>query len=131
MACQLPHYEKAVYMLCVSGATSDTLPVSSGVPQGSVLGPMLFNIYIHDITAVVLSDGIVTLFANDMMLYRPIHTAANFRLLQTDIDKPCNWTDNNLLKFNSRKCKYMIISRKIQPTLPGTPLTVNGSLLEK
>ena len=64
------------------------------------------------------------------MLYRPIHTAADFHLLQTDIDKLCNWADNNLLKFNSRKCKYMIISRKIQPPLPGTPLTVNGSLLE-
>ena len=117
--------------VCVSGATSDTLPVSSGVPQGSVLGPMLFNIYINDITAVALSDGSMTLFADDMMLYRPIHTVADFRLLQTDIDKLCNWTDNNLLKFNSRKCKYMIISRKIQPPLPGTPLTVNGSLLEK
>jgi len=117
--------------VCVSGATLDTLPVSSGVPQGSVLGPMLFNIYISDITAVALSDRSMTLFADDMMLYRSIYTAADFHLLQTDVDKLCNWTDNNLLKFNSRKCKYMIISRKIRPTLPGALLTVNGSPLEK
>ena len=69
--------------VCVSGATSDTLPVSSGVPQGSVLAPMLFNIYINDITAVALSDGSMTLFADDMMLYRPIHTAADFKLILT------------------------------------------------
>ena len=80
---------------------------------------------------MALSDGSMTLFADDMMLYRPIHTAADFHLLQTDIDKLCSWTDNNLLKFSSRKCKYMIVLRKIRPTLPDTPLTVNGSLLEK
>jgi len=117
--------------VCVSGATLDTLPVSSGVPQGSVLGPMLFNIYINDITAVALSDRSMTLFADDVIVYQPIYTIADFHLLQTDVDKLCNWTDNNVLKFNSRKCKYMIISRKIRPTLPGMPLTVNGSLLEK
>ena len=66
-----------------------------------MLGPMLFNIYINIITAVALSDGSMTLFADDMMLYRPIYIAADFRLLQTDIDKLCNGTDKNLLKFNS------------------------------
>ena len=98
--------------VCVNGSSSDILPVSSGVPQGSVLGPLLFIIFIDDITDLQLSDGSTTLCADDIMLYRPNYTPADYSLLQQDIDDICTWTTNNLLNFNSNKCKYMIISRK-------------------
>ena len=117
--------------VCVHGTSSDILPVSSGVPQGSVLGPLLFIIYIDDITTVPLSDGSMTIFADDITLYRPIYTAADYDLVQTDIDSLCSWTDNNLLRLNAIKCKYMIISRKKQPSIPGSPLTVNHSQLDR
>ena len=83
--------------VCVNGSSSDILPVSSGVPQGLVLGPLL---YIDDITDLQLSDGSMTLYADDM-LYCPIYTPADYGLLQQDIDDICTWTTNNLLKFNS------------------------------
>ena len=103
--------------VCVNGSSSDMLPVTSGVPQGSVLGPLLFNIYIDDITSVPLSNGSMLLYADDIMLYRPIYAVVDYELLQLDINQLCSWTDSNLLKFNSDKCKYMIISRRKQPSL--------------
>ena len=103
----LTHYLcSSTQYVCVNGSSSDILPVSSVVPQGSVLGPLLFIIYIDDITDLQLSDGSMTLFADDIILYRPICTPADYSLLQLDIDDICTWTTNNLLIFNSNKCKY-------------------------
>ena len=112
--------------VCVNGSSSDVLPVTSGVPQGSVLSPLLFIFYINDITLVPLSDGTMSLYADDLMLYRPIQSATDYHFYI--IDNLCVWSDDNLLKFNSRKCKYIIISRRKQPSLPVTPLNIKTHL---
>ena len=106
-------------------------PVSSGVPQGSVLGPLLFIIYIDDITDLQLSDGSMTLYADDIMLYHPIYIPVDCDLLREDIDEMCTWTTNNLLKLNSTKYKYMASSRKISPSQPNAPLTVGNLPIEQ
>ena len=59
------------------------------------------------------------------MLYRPIYSATDYHLLQMNIDNLCVWSDNNLLKFNARKCKHMIISGRKQPSLHVRPLYTN------
>ena len=64
------------------------------------------------------------------MLYRPIRTPEDYNQLQLDMNKLCTWTDNNLLTYNTNKCKYMVISRKKQPSLPSMPLNVNNSPME-
>ena len=110
---------------------SDVLPVTSGVPQGSVLGPLLFIFYINDITLVPLSDSTMSLYANDLMLYRPIQSAIGYHFLQMDIDNLCVWSDDNLLKFNGRKYKYIIISRRKQPSLPVAPLNIKHTCMER
>ena len=70
---------------------SGVLPVTSGVLQGSVLGPLL---------SILTSQGFhtVMLYAEDLMLYRPIYLATDYHLLQMDIDNLCVWSDDNLFE---------------------------------
>ena len=70
----------------VSGGVSTTLPVLSGVPQGSVLGPLLFITYLDGVSSIILADGTVVLFADDMVLYRLLYTPSDYELLQRDIN---------------------------------------------
>ena len=96
--------------------------VLSGVPQGSVLGPLLFLIYIDDLPSVLHNLGPeVNLFADDVLLYHVVSKEEYFALVQEAISLLDNWSANNHLNFNPTKCKYMIISRKLHPTLPNTP----------
>ena len=71
----------------VNGEISETLPIISGVPQGSVIGPLLFLIYIDDVLRVPLSEGSrLTVYADDMLLYKPISCQEDLAALQNDID---------------------------------------------
>jgi len=117
--------------VCVNNSSSDILLVYSGVSQGCVLGPLLFIVYVNNITMIPLSDGTMSLYADDIVLYRPIYTPADYHQLQGDVNNLCTWTDGNNLKFNVTKCKYMIISRKKQPITPNSPLFINNCCLER
>lgn len=114
----------------IDGEMSSTLPVVSGVPQGSVLGPLLFIIYIDGVESVTLSDGTVVMFADDMVLYRPIHTRDDYRLLLRDIEAVARWIQNLNLQFNISKCKYMVISRRNSSIEPPA-IVLNGLPLER
>ena len=81
--------------------------ICAGVPQGSILGPLLFLIYINDIVSNIHSK--INLFADDTSLY-PDDTAS---LMQADIQRISTWADTWLVKFNPTKSESMIISRKI------------------
>jgi len=71
----------------VNEATSESTCVTSGVAQGSILGPLLFLIYIDDIVKVTLSEGSkLVLYADDIFLYRPIRTNDDYSALQHDIE---------------------------------------------
>ena len=94
------------------GDQSCSLPVISGVPQGSVLGPLLFLVYINDVSAHVSSSSKLALFADDMTLYRCISSPADYTVLQSDITAISVWVSNNFLSLNSNKCCFMLISRK-------------------
>ena len=96
----------------VNGAKSSVLPVVSGIPQGLVLGSLLFLIYINDATCVV-SNGKMVVYADDIALYQIIiHSPKDYFLVQYDIDAVLEWTTANYLAFNYRKCCHLLFSRK-------------------
>ena len=99
--------------VAVDGEESDWCPVVSGVPQGSVLGPVLFLLFINDITDEVTST--VRLFADDSMIYRNIKTPEDQILLHRDLLTVFNWAKTWGMSFNVKKCVHLTISNKRQP----------------
>ena len=81
---------------------SDWSSVSSGVPQGSVLDPILFNIYVSDMPLIVNSP--IFQFADDVKMFRTIRTVDDFCQLQQDINLLFAWSKKWQLKFNISKC---------------------------
>ena len=112
----------------LDGATSSTVPVASGVPQGSVLGPLLFIVYINDLQEYT-KHCTVRLFADDCVLYRPIFDYNDTLLVQEDLSSLQNWSQDWLMCFNASKCHSMSVTlsrNAIDATyyLNGTPLSV-------
>ena len=96
----------------------------SDVPQGLILGPLLFITYINNVTSVVSTESELNLFADDIALYRIIKSAADYVQLQTDIDSISSFISGKHLKFNAKKSRQMFVSRKTVHSLPPT-LTVD------
>ena len=96
----------------VNGKSSPWEHVISGVPQGSVLGPILFVIYINDLPARIISN--ILLFADDAKAYRSIQNSSDQIQLQTDLHRMYLWTEKWLLKLHPDKLKCLTIksSRK-------------------
>ena len=89
---------------------SDLFNVTSGVPQGSHLGPVLFNIFINDLPSVIKYSNCL-LFADDLKLLRKICDPSDSQLLQHDIDSVSDWCRNNLLDLNIKKCNFVSFTR--------------------
>ena len=92
----------------VNGPKSECGMVQSGVPQGTVLGPLLFLIYINDIESQITST--IHLFADDSALYRPIYSESDSLSLQEYIFKLQKWANTWQMAFNVNKCKLLRIT---------------------
>ena len=101
----------------VDGEISDAAQVKSGVPQGTVLGPLMFLIYINDIADHIDSFTRIRLFADDCLLYRVIQSPQDTEILQKDLTSLCNWAEKWQMKFNTAKCKTVRITTKKHPLI--------------
>ena len=86
--------------------------VLSGVPQGTVMGPLLFLMYINDLPSVLDPTTACRLFADDCLIYRSINSIADHVALQKDLEALYNWGLKWGLKFNVSKCNIMHLDRK-------------------
>ena len=110
----------------VDGQSSDWMQVTSGVPQGSVLGPLFFLVFVNDIDGGLTSS--VRLFADDCAIFRVVSSKQDCDGLQADLDQLYRWTQLWQLSLNLSKCKAMRITNK-RATIEYT-YKLNNVLLE-
>ena len=108
----------------IRNSLSDFISVTSGVPQGSVLGPLLFIAYISDLPCAISSNS--KIFADDTKLYRKIQCVDDSEYLQQDLDSLAAWCKTWGMQFNTSKCMVMHFGNNN----PNYLYHINGRLLE-
>ena len=110
----------------LDGDTSTELPVSSGVPQGSVLGPILFLLYINDLPDNIQSN--VRLFADDTAVHLAVQGQEDTDIIQNDLNILQEWEKAWDMEFNPSKCQVVHISRSRKPIK--NKYTMHGQVLD-
>lgn len=109
----------------ICGSLSGEVLVTSGVPQGSHIGPILFSLFVNDVASCFESSRFL-LYADDLKIFGTLK-ADSARALQGDLDRFTSWCSSNMLRLNISKCKTMSFFRTTRPahhiyTIEGQPL---------
>ena len=88
---------------------SDILDVYSGVPQGSILGPLLFILFINDIYDRIDPSTGICLYADDTKIWKSISSENDCKILQTDVNGLQDWCTDNKMSFNIEKCHALTV----------------------
>jgi len=110
----------------ISGTESDYINVISGVPQGTMLGPLMFLLYINDISKNIISS--IRLFADDCVVYQLISNYDDTTVLQNDLDVISNWAHVWQMKFNVNKCVLLRVTRNHSPF--ASKYSLNGQIIQ-
>ena len=114
----------------LNGTVSEPMELSHGVPQGSILGPWLFNIYVNDLAYYILNNSLIQ-YADDTTIFSENKCIDSLMAnVQNTLNLFAQWSLVNCLSLNSLKTKYMLFSHRkfVGPLLP---LTINNNYLEK
>ena len=98
-------------------ATSRELPVASGVPQGSLLGPIMFLLFVDDLPNTFKTSR-VACYTDDTEIFKSIDSITDCNALQSDLNDLVCWSELSGLIFNQSKCKFQCITRKKSPVQP-------------
>ena len=119
----------------MENVVSESVDVLSGVPQGSILGPILFVLFINDIYANIDIDTNIALYADGTKIWRDINSEADCEILQKNISSLSMWSRNNKMSFHPDKCKALSIydqRHNFDKILPFAHqyYNINGSIIE-
>lgn len=116
----------------INGVTSNNLIINSGVPQGSVLGPLLFNFYVNDLFKLDLK-GTISLYADDMIiLYEVDNLLTLHELMEHDLKLLNEWLEANLMSINVDKTNYIVFNAKNKLlNLETFTLQLNNSVINR
>ncbi len=116
--------------VALQGSSSSSAEVTSGVPQGSILGPLLFILAVDPLTSLSISNSsILRLYADDIAYYKPLFSTSDLLALQGDVDIISLWVDSHDLSINAKKTKLMVVSRKRSP--PSPVIVLKGAPIER
>ena len=112
----------------LDGVSSGRVRVRSGVPQGSILGPLLFIISVDSLLRQSFSLSIC-MFADDIALYKELSSTGDEIALQTDVTMVEMWAESREFRLNVKKTKCLVVSRKRRP--PVLKLTLRGAVIDQ
>ena len=112
----------------LDGKLSSTADVTSSVPQGTVIGPLCFLIYINNMPDCVSEGTKIRLFADDALIYREINSNKDKTTFQNDLDALSRWSADWQMSFNTAKCHTMHFTAKRSPCI--TPYKLCGNTLQ-
>lgn len=96
----------------IGGSFSESMKVSSGVSQDSIIGPTLFIMFINDMISKVSTGTNIVLYTDDTKIWRRVESWTDHEQLQEDISSLYNWSVHNKMVFHPNKCKVLVVTRK-------------------
>lgn len=116
-------------IVCVNGAKSRVIKPTSSVPQGSILAPLLFSMFINDLVRDLNCN--VLLFADDCKIYQQIKSFDDCLALQRDVLQLAKWCDENRLHLNVNKCSVVSFTRRKDRTFQHFQYRINNAVLPR
>ena len=119
------------YRVKINNSLSDITKLNFGVPQGSILGPVIFSLYISHIRTIAENYNInIHFYADDIQLYMQCNEDTNFHHLTNCLEKIQSWTNNNFLKLNNDKTKILTVSTNSYKLFKIKELKIMGKLIQ-